>query len=68
MVRVGIDPVLQPRWQHGEKSMKAGSVQSKLFALGFVSLFVVTLQVARAAEVRVMISGGLSAAYKDSVP
>ena len=25
--------------------MKAGSVQSKLFALGFVSLFVVTLQV-----------------------
>ena len=48
--------------------MKNGSALSKIFALGFVSLFVVTLQVARAAEVHVMISGGLSAAYKELVP
>jgi len=48
--------------------MKPGSVLSRIFTLGFVGFFVVTLQVAGAAEVRVMISGGLSTAYKELVP
>jgi hypothetical protein len=45
--------------------MKRTVVALNLARLGLLSLLVLATTVARAAEVRVMISGGLTAAYKE---
>ena len=48
--------------------MKRTVVALNLAKLGLLSFLVLTTTVARASEVRVMISGGLTAAYKELVP
>jgi molybdate transport system substrate-binding protein len=53
--------------RQGEVFMKSISISFRAFAFGIVS-FLLLASAADSAEVRVMISGGLSAAYKELVP
>src|ERR1700712_4891879 len=51
----------------GETSMKSISIGFRALVVGFAALVLPTCG-ASAAEVRVMISGGLTAAYKELIP
>src|SRR3954454_20239291 len=48
--------------------MRITAIVRKLVAASLLMLFLVAVDIAKASEVKVMISGGLTAAYKELVP